>query len=139
MFSCLGNTASTCLRPSKRYANMNRDDDDDDDDLGGDRDFLLWCRDLERHSHGLAREKGAISEDTLRNAFSATENGFPSLVRRATRLNHHWQQLVCVVWSELSGRGHYMLLIWGLGDTRAVLGYLGKSNKIVAEQLTWGS
>ncbi|XP_022888065.1 probable protein phosphatase 2C 25 [Olea europaea var. sylvestris] len=49
MFSWLGRTVSACLRPLGRYARMNKDDDDS---LGGEDDALLWCKDLEKHSHG---------------------------------------------------------------------------------------
>ncbi|CAI9761133.1 unnamed protein product [Fraxinus pennsylvanica] len=133
MFSWLGRIASACLRPLGRYVLMNKDDNDS---LGGEDDALLWCKDLEKHSHGefsfavvqanefledqsqvetghhatfvgvydghggpeasrficdhlfqnlirLARESGTISEDILRNAFSETEDGFLTLVRRA--------------------------------------------------------
>ncbi|XVE61261.1 hypothetical protein DITRI_Ditri06bG0025500 [Diplodiscus trichospermus] len=82
----------------------------------------------------LAQANGTISEDILRSAFSATEDGFLTLVRRTCRIKPLIAAigsccLVGVIW-----RG--TLYIANLGDSRAVIGYLGRSNKIVAEQLT---
>lgn len=83
---------------------------------------------------GLAREKGTISEDILRSAFSATEDGFLTLVRRTCGIKPLIAAigsccLVGVIW-----RG--TLYVANLGDSRAVIGSLGRSNKIIAEQLT---
>lgn len=81
-----------------------------------------------------ARERGTISEDILRSAFSATEDGFLTLVRRSCGIKPLIAAvgsccLVGVIW-----RG--MLYVANLGDSRAVIGSLGRSSKIVAEQLT---
>ncbi|CAK9169967.1 unnamed protein product [Ilex paraguariensis] len=180
MFSWLGRTSSSYLRPLGRYARMSKDDDTADDGL-------VWCRDLEKHScgefsfavvqanevledqsqvetghggtfvgvydgHGgpeasrficdnlflhlirLARENGTISEDILRGAFSATEDGFLSLVRRTCGIQPLIAAtgsccLVGVIWKGT-------LYVANLGDSRALVGSLGRSNKIVAEQLT---
>lgn len=86
------------------------------------------------HSPGLAQENGAFSEDILRSAISATEDGFLSLVRRTQRVNPSIVQtgsccLVGVIWSGI-------LYVANLGDSIAVIGSLGGSNEIVAEQLT---
>ena len=83
---------------------------------------------------GLAQEHGTITEDTVRNAFSATEEGFLTLVRRSWGIKPTIAAmgsccLVGVIW-----RG--TLFIGNVGDSRAVIGSLGKANKIVAEQLT---
>ncbi|CAL9026016.1 putative protein phosphatase 2C 68 [Prunus yedoensis var. nudiflora] len=80
-----------------------------------------------------AREKGALSEDILRSAFSATEDGFLTLVRRTCGIKPLMAAigsccLVGVIW-----RG--TLYVANLGDSRAVIGSLGRSNKIVGEQL----
>lgn len=82
---------------------------------------------------GHAREKGALSEDILRSAFSATEDGFLTLVRRTCGIKPLMAAigsccLVGVIW-----RG--TLYVANLGDSRAVIGSLGRSNKIVGEQL----
>ncbi|CAN7036445.1 unnamed protein product [Brassica oleracea var. botrytis] len=81
-----------------------------------------------------SRERGVITEETLRAAFSATEQDFLTLVRRTRGL----KPLIaaagscCLVGVIRKGT----LLIANLGDSRAVLGYMSRSNKIVAEQLT---
>ncbi|KAJ6968022.1 hypothetical protein NC653_036073 [Populus alba x Populus x berolinensis] len=81
-----------------------------------------------------ARERGTISEDILRSAFSATEDGFLTLVRRSCGIKPLISAvgsccLVGVIWKG-------MLYVANLGDSRAVIGSLGRSSKIVAEQLT---
>ncbi|MQM08339.1 hypothetical protein Taro_041195 [Colocasia esculenta] len=86
------------------------------------------------HLMRLARENGTISEDVVRNAFSATEDGFLAHVRRTCQIKPLIAAigsccLVGVIW-----RG--TLYIANLGDSRAVIGCLGRSNNIVAEQLT---
>ena len=83
---------------------------------------------------GLAQQNGAISEDILRSAFSATEDGFLSLVRRSCGIKPLIASigsccLVGIIWKGT-------LYVANLGDSRAVIGYERKSNKIVAEQLT---
>ncbi|XP_010423307.1 PREDICTED: probable protein phosphatase 2C 68 isoform X2 [Camelina sativa] len=83
---------------------------------------------------GISREKSSISEETLRAAFSATEEGFLTLVRRTCGLKPLIAAvgsccLVGVIWKGT-------LLIANVGDSRAVLGSSNRSNKIVAEQLT---
>uniref|UniRef100_A0A1J3CJP4 protein-serine/threonine phosphatase n=1 Tax=Noccaea caerulescens TaxID=107243 RepID=A0A1J3CJP4_NOCCA len=93
------------------------------------------------HLMRVSREKGVISEETLRAAFSATEEAFLTLVRRTCDLKPLIAAvgsccLVGVIWKGT-------LLIANVGDSRAVLGSMGnnnnnnnRSNKIVAEQLT---
>ncbi|KAG2686930.1 hypothetical protein I3843_09G030300 [Carya illinoinensis] len=86
------------------------------------------------HLVRLAQENGTMSEDVLRSAFSATEDGFLGLVRRTWGIKPLIAAigsccLVGVIW-----RG--TLYVANLGDSRAVIGSLGRSNKIIAEQLT---
>ncbi|KAF8729224.1 hypothetical protein HU200_017808 [Digitaria exilis] len=86
------------------------------------------------HLIRLAQENGTISEDVVRSAFSATEEGFLTLVRRTQFIRPLIAAvgsccLVGVIW-----RG--TLYVANLGDSRAVIGCLGRSNKIVAEPLT---
>lgn len=82
----------------------------------------------------LAQENGTLSEGILRDAFSATEDNFLSLVRRAFAIKPLIAAvgsccLVGVIWKGT-------LHIANLGDSRAVLGSVGRSKKVVAEQLT---
>ncbi|RCV07811.1 hypothetical protein SETIT_1G275500v2 [Setaria italica] len=83
---------------------------------------------------GLAQENGTISENVVRSAFAATEEGFLTLVRRT----HFIKPLIAAVGScclvGVIWRG--TLYVANLGDSRAVIGRLGRSNKIVAEPLT---
>ncbi|AED91058.1 putative protein phosphatase 2C 68 [Arabidopsis thaliana] len=90
------------------------------------------------HLMRVSRERSCISEEALRAAFSATEEGFLTLVRRTCGLKPLIAAvgsccLVGVIWKGT-------LLIANVGDSRAVLGSMGsnnnRSNKIVAEQLT---
>lgn len=90
---------------------------------------------------GVSRERGVITKETLRAAFSATEKGFLTLVRRTRGLKPLIAAagsccLVGVIWKGT-------LLIANVGDSRAVLGSSMSSNdssrsknRIVAEQLT---
>lgn len=83
---------------------------------------------------GLSQENGTISEDILRGAFCATEDGFLTLVRRTCGIKPLMAAigsccLVGVIWKGT-------LFVANLGDSRAVIGSLSRSNKIVAEQLT---
>ncbi|XP_022158346.1 probable protein phosphatase 2C 68 [Momordica charantia] len=104
------------------------------DGHGGPDASRFICDHLFKNLMRLAQENGTITEDILRSAFSATEEGFLTLVRRAWGIRPVIAAmgsccLVGVIW-----RG--ILYVGNVGDSRAVIGSLGKSSKIVAEQLT---
>ncbi|KAH0723278.1 hypothetical protein KY285_006518 [Solanum tuberosum] len=83
----------------------------------------------------LAQEKGTIDEEVLNNAFAATEDGFLSIVKREFHIldpaiaSTGCCCLVGVIWKST-------LYVANLGDCRAVLGHIGRFNRIFAEQLT---
>lgn len=83
---------------------------------------------------GIAQENGSISEDIIRNAVSATEDGFLTLVRRSYGIKPLIASIgsCCLVGVIRKGT----LYIANLGDSRAVIGSICGSNKIIAEQLT---
>lgn len=85
---------------------------------------------------GLAQEKTLISSDTLKNAVSATEDGFMSLVRRTCGIKPLMAAVGSCCLVGLISEG--TLYVANMGDSRAVIGRLNKpkSNKIVAEQIT---
>lgn len=83
---------------------------------------------------GYLKENGTMSEANLKNAFAATEDGFLSLVKMASREEPLVAAigsccLVGVIWND-------KLYMANLGDSRAVKGYFGESNEIIAQQLT---
>ncbi|KAL5545461.1 hypothetical protein UlMin_005148 [Ulmus minor] len=104
------------------------------DGHGGPEASRFICDHLFLHLTRIARERGILDEDTLRSAFSATEDGFLTLVRRSCGI----KPLIAAVGScclvGVIYRG--TLYVANVGDSRAVIGTLGRSNKIVAEQLT---
>ncbi|XP_058098217.1 probable protein phosphatase 2C 25 [Magnolia sinica] len=82
----------------------------------------------------LARENKTVSEDVLRNAFSATEDAFLAHVRKTRQT----KPLIAAI-----GSCCLVGIIWGgklyvanVGDSRVVVGCLSRSNDIIAEQLT---
>ncbi|PSS36306.1 Protein like [Actinidia chinensis var. chinensis] len=104
------------------------------DGHGGPEASRFICDHLFLHLIRLAQQNGAISEDILRSAFSATEDGFLSLVRRSCGIKPLIASigsccLVGIIWKGT-------IYVANLGDSRAVIGYERRSNKIVAEQLT---
>ncbi|XP_059463423.1 probable protein phosphatase 2C 68 [Corylus avellana] len=104
------------------------------DGHGGPEASRYICDQLFLHLVRIARENGTVSEDVLRRSFSATEEGFLTLVRRTCGIKPLIAAigsccLVGVIWKGT-------LYVANLGDSRAVIGSLGRFNKISAEQLT---
>ncbi|XP_024311885.1 probable protein phosphatase 2C 43 isoform X2 [Brachypodium distachyon] len=104
------------------------------DGHGGAEASRFISNHLSAHLVRIAQQSGTISEDVVRNAFSATEEGFLSLVRRTHLIKPSIASigsccLVGVIWRKT-------LYLANLGDSRAVVGCLTGANKIVAEQLT---
>ncbi|GAA0183098.1 protein phosphatase [Lithospermum erythrorhizon] len=104
------------------------------DGHGGPEASKFICDHLFTHLLRLAQENGTINEAVLRNAFSATEDGFLTLVRRTLMIKPLMAAvgsccLVGVIWEGT-------LYVANLGDSRAVVGYSFSGNKIKAEQLT---
>ncbi|KAL3534168.1 hypothetical protein ACH5RR_002629 [Cinchona calisaya] len=94
------------------------------------------------HLLKLARQNGTMSEGIIANAFSATEDGFFSIVKQLYPVNQiiaSWGSccLVGVIWERT-------LYVANLGDSRAVLGSVGqrmigclcRSEGVTAKQLT---
>lgn len=80
------------------------------------------------------RNQGSINEDALREAFATTENDFMLVVERGYELQKKLATagsccLVGVIWGGV-------LYIANLGDSRAIVGTLGRCRKITTEQLT---
>ncbi|KAL3623792.1 hypothetical protein CASFOL_032608 [Castilleja foliolosa] len=104
------------------------------DGHGGPEAARYICDHLFRHLLRLAQENGKISKDVIKNALAETENGFLSLVKRAYGIKPTIAAIgsCCLVGVIYKGT----LYVANLGDSRAVLGYMDESNKIVAEPLT---
>jgi len=82
----------------------------------------------------IASERRNISEGTLRDAVSATERDFMTVVGRGYALQESMVSvgsccLIGIIW-----RG--VLYIANLGDSRAVIGSARRCRNVVAEQLT---
>ncbi|KAH0721839.1 hypothetical protein KY290_006277 [Solanum tuberosum] len=105
------------------------------DGHGGHDASRFACDNLSRHLITLAQEKGTTDEEVLNNAFAATEDGFLSIVKREFHIldpaiaSTGCCCLVGVIWKRT-------LYVANLGDCRAVLGHIGRFNRIFAEQLT---
>lgn len=102
------------------------------DGHGGHEAAEYVCDHLFPHLQRFANENGGMSEDNIRRAFQATEEGLLNLVRQSR------PDLVTVGTCCLVGVicGHALYLA-NLGDARAVLGSLSRANgDIMATQLT---
>lgn len=106
------------------------------DGHGGPEASRYICDHLFPHLIRLAREKGSISSEILKDAVSATEDGFLSLVRRTCGIKPLMAAVgsCCIIGLISQGR----LYVANMGDSRGVIGRLSRrrSNKIVAEQIT---
>ncbi|KAG8372502.1 hypothetical protein BUALT_Bualt12G0072700 [Buddleja alternifolia] len=152
MFSWLEKSVSTCLGPLKKCAGM-----DDDHDLEMDDDALIWSNDLGMHSHGefsfaVAQANAALEDHSqVETGPPATfvgvydGHGGPNAAIHIS--NHLFQHLLgqfgnnpliaaigscCLVGVICGGT----LYVANLGDSRAVMGCLEGSDKIVAVPLT---
>ncbi|KAF3784642.1 putative protein phosphatase 2C 43 [Nymphaea thermarum] len=104
------------------------------DGHGGPDASLFISDHLFAHLMRIAQENGTISEHVIRSAFSATEAGFLTHVRQSMEIKPSVSTtgsccLVGVIWDGT-------LYVANLGDSRAVVGCLGRSGNIIAEQLT---
>lgn len=104
------------------------------DGHGGAEASRFVSNHLFRHLIRFARESGTISEDVVRNAFSATEDGFLTLVRRTSQIKPVIAAIGSCCLAGVVWRG--TLYVANVGDSRAVIGHIGRSNTIVADQLT---
>lgn len=104
------------------------------DGHGGPDASRFICDNLFRHLIRLAQQKGTISEEVLRSAYSATEDGFLSLVRRSCGIKPLIAAIGSCCLAGIIWKG--TLYVANVGDSRAVIGCEGRSSKIVAEPLT---
>ncbi|KAI3526105.1 hypothetical protein L1887_05308 [Cichorium endivia] len=106
------------------------------DGHGGPEASRYICDHLFPHLIRLAQENGLTSSKTLKNAVSATEDGFLSLVRRTCGIKPLMAAVGSCCLAGFISEG--TLYVANMGDSRAVIGRLNKrkSNKIVAEQIT---
>ncbi|XP_071689630.1 probable protein phosphatase 2C 68 [Rutidosis leptorrhynchoides] len=106
------------------------------DGHGGPEASRYVCDKLFSHLIRIAREEGLISSEVLKNAVSATEDGFLTLVRRTCAIKPLMAAVGSCCLAGLISEGK--LYVANMGDSRAVIGRLNgrKSNKIVAEQIT---
>ncbi|GLT88303.1 hypothetical protein SLE2022_063360 [Rubroshorea leprosula] len=87
-----------------------------------------------KHFTGLVLEAGTISKDSLKRAIIATENGFLASVEQKFDLDKSSAQVGASCLAGVIWRGS--LYVANVGNSRAVIGYLDESKKMVAEQLT---
>ncbi|GMN55882.1 hypothetical protein TIFTF001_024995 [Ficus carica] len=105
------------------------------DGHGGSRVSSYCCDNLFPNLARIAQETGVLTEDTLRNAIAATENGFMDVVHSEHEADPNVTAVgsCCLVALLWKGRLH----VANLGDCRAVLGRLNEiNNRIEAVQLT---
>ncbi|GKV25827.1 hypothetical protein SLEP1_g35210 [Rubroshorea leprosula] len=104
------------------------------DGHGGPDTSLYITDNLIKNLTRLAKEGRTISEDIVKNAVIETENGFLNLVRQSYTTNPEIVAvgsccLVGVIWKGT-------LYVANVGNSRAVIGSLDRTGKLVAEQLT---
>ncbi|XP_061346373.1 probable protein phosphatase 2C 43 [Gastrolobium bilobum] len=101
----------------------------------GGVDASRYVRDnLFRHFIGNAQERRTISEESLRDAIAATEEGFLADVARTFSSRPLIASMGSCCLTGVIWKG--ILHLANLGDSRAVIGSVGESNHIIAEQLT---
>ncbi|KAL7599086.1 hypothetical protein Lser_V15G26378 [Lactuca serriola] len=108
------------------------------DGHGGPEASRYICDHLFPHLIRLTQENGLnlTSSKSLKDAVSATEEGFLSLVRRTCGIKPLMAAVGSCCLAGLISQG--TLYVANMGDSRAVIGRLNKrkSNKIIAEQIT---
>lgn len=89
---------------------------------------------LFEHIIRLANESRTISQDVVKNAFALTEEGFLTLVRRTRDIKPIISAVgsCCLIGFIWEGKLH----VANVGDSRAVIGCVDRSNNIIAEQIT---
>ncbi|XP_022135965.1 probable protein phosphatase 2C 46 [Momordica charantia] len=105
------------------------------DGHGGPETSRYICDHLFQHLKRFTSEQDSMSGEVIRKAFQATEEGFLSLVRRQWPTNPQIAAVgsCCLVGVICNGT----LYVANLGDSRAVLGRLGKATgEVLAIQLS---
>ncbi|KAK9057686.1 hypothetical protein SSX86_022522 [Deinandra increscens subsp. villosa] len=106
------------------------------DGHGGPEASRYICDHFFSHLIRNVQEKGLISSEVLKNAVSATEDGFLTLVRRSCGIKPLMAAVGSCCLAGIISDG--TLYVANMGDSRAVIGRLNRrrSSKIVAEQIT---
>ncbi|PSS02659.1 Protein like [Actinidia chinensis var. chinensis] len=128
--SCLEDQSQVFTSPSATYVGVY-------DGHGGPEASRFVNRHLFSYLHKFVMEQGGLSEDVLKNAFSATEEDFLNLVKKSLPVQPKIASVgSCCLVGAIS---RDVLYVANLGDSRAVLGRRGfeeKKRKVIAERLS---